>query len=201
MHISGHRAGARSLMLAVVAWGQGAMVVPAGAVTLFQKSAYTALEVSHCSILTKTDDGTTYQCPGLPGVPVYFAEGDDRTFLSAGTSLEKSKAAGQTLKSFKTLFSGKSGRATIEWRFVIRNDRKVPYAMIVRYFTKSARGKGQVLVVTRITEKQACHMAYIDARANPDAIVIARKIADERAPTFDCSREPTVEGATGESPM
>ena len=73
--------------------------------------------------------------------------------------------------------------------------------MIVRYFTKSDRGNGQVLIVTRITEKQACHMAYIDALANHDAIVIARKIADERAPTFDCSRDPTIGGASGESPM
>jgi hypothetical protein len=44
-------------------------------------------------------------------------------------------------------------------------------------------------------------VAYIDALANADAISLARRIADGRARTFDCRREPRVEGDTGRSPM
>jgi hypothetical protein len=77
----------------------------------------------------------------------------------------------------------------------------VPFAMIVRYFTQSDGRKGEVLVVSRITAKDACHIAHIDALANADAILIARKIADERARGADCSKDPTIEGATGTSPM
>ena len=48
--------------------------------------------------------------------------------------------------SFNTLFKGNSTRATLEWRFVIRDEKPVPFAMIARYFTKSDTKRGQVLV-------------------------------------------------------
>lgn len=199
--LRGEGSSARTRSVAALTVAGLCACVPAHAVTLFQRSVYTTLDLAHCATLQSNPDGTTYQCPGLPGVPVYFAEGDDRTFLSAGAGLAKSRAAQQTLKSFNSVFPKAGGRATIEWRFVIRDNRKVPYAMIVRYFTEIDTAKGQVLVVSRVTDKDTCHVAYIDARANPDAIVMARRIADERAPTFDCKRSPTVEGATGKSPM
>jgi hypothetical protein len=164
--------------------------LPAHAVTLFQRSVYTTLDLAHCTTLKSTPDGTTYKCPGLPEVPVYFAEGDDRTFLSAGAALAKSRAAQQTLKSFNSVFPKAGGRATIEWRFVIRDNRKVPYAMIVRYFTEIDKAKGQVLVVSRVTDKDACHVAYIDARANPDAIVMARASPTSAPPPSTANANP-----------
>ena len=49
----------------------------------------------------------------------------------------------------------------------------MPYAAIVRYFTAVDGAKGEVLVVSRITATEACHVAYIDALATPEAIVLA----------------------------
>jgi len=56
-------------------------------------------------------------------------------------------------------------------------------------------------VVSKVSDTEACHVAYIDALANPDAIAMARQIADRQAKGFDCRQEPRTEGATGRSPM
>ena len=193
---------ATRVALAGVVWA-GALVgaSPAGAVTQFQKSAYTSIDLKHCETLKVHPDGNAYLCRGLSGTPVYFAEGDGRAFVAAGAKPEASRAASQTLKAFNTPFAAQSERATIEWRFVIRDKRQVPYAMIVRYFTHNDSGSGEVLVVSRVAGAEACHVAYIDAKANRDAIVLARRIADERARGFDCKGEATVEGVRGAGPM
>ena len=182
--------------------GLGAAVAPVGAVTTFQKSAYTAVDRKACTTLRTHSDGNAYLCHGLDGYPIYLAEGDGRTFVAASTQPEKSKAALQTLKAFNTPFAHPKDRATVEWRFVIREKRKVPFAMIVRYFTEKDGRKGEVLVVSRIAGADACHVAYVDALANPNAIVLARRIADERARTFDCgSGAASAVGETGRSPF
>ena len=165
------------------------------------KSIYTALDLRTCSVIDKHPDGDRMHCDGLPGYPIYVAEGDLRTFVSVGEHAEVRRAASQTLPSFNTLFKGGSTRTTIEWRFIIRDEHPVPYATIVRYFTKNDQRRGEVLVVTRVTETEACHVAYVDAVANPNAIIIARRIADERARKFDCKTDPARIGATGKSPM
>lgn len=165
------------------------------------KSLYTAVDLSHCDQISKSEDGTRMLCEGLPGYPVFVAEGDLRFFISVGKNGETRRAAQQTLASFNTLFKGNSTRATLEWRFVIRDGKPVPFAMIARYFTKSDAKRGQVLVITRVTDSETCHVAYIDAVANPSAIVLARRIADERARKFDCKGDPVKVGATGKSPM
>jgi hypothetical protein len=174
---------------------------PAGSVTVFQKSEFTTIGLKACTVVKTHPDGNTYECPGLPGYPVYFAEGDGRTFLTSSTQPAKSRAATQTLGAFNSPFTAGHERATIEWRFTIKDQRKVPFAMIVRYFTQNDDGKGEVLVVTRIAGRESCHVAYIDALANPSAIVLARKIADETARKFDCAKEASIEGVRGKSPM
>jgi hypothetical protein len=52
-----------------------------------------------------------------------------------------------------------------------------------------------------VSDADTCHVAYIDALANKDAIALAREIADRHAKGFDCRREPRVEGQSGRSPM
>ncbi len=47
-----------------------------------------------------------------------------------------------------------------------------------------------MLVVTQLKPGATCHVAYVDARANPDADELARKAADESARDFDCAGEP-----------
>jgi hypothetical protein len=83
----------------------------------------------------------------------------------------------------------------------VRDGQPVPYATIVRYFTRSATGAGEVLVVMRVTDGEVCHVAYVDALANLDAIVLARRIADTVARSKECPQEPSVQGAQGRSPM
>lgn len=174
----------------------------AAAVTQRVKSMFTTIDLKTCRVVKKHRDGYAWRCRGLTGYPVYVAEGDLRYYVSVGNDAEKRRAAGQTLTPFNTIFKADASRTAIEWRFTTPEGRTVPYATIVRYFTANdTGGNGQVFVVTRVTSTETCHVAYVDALANDDAIKIARRIADERALKFDCRNQPTVEGATGKSPM
>ncbi len=175
--------------------------LPAQAVTVFQKSTFTTLDRTLCKTLRTHPDGNTYLCPGLPGYPVYFAEGDLRTYIAASTAPETTVAAQQTLRAFNSPFPRGTSRATLEWRFTIKNGQKVPFALIVRYFTEMDGAKGEVLVVARIAGSESCQIARIDALANDTAIVLARELADDRARKSVCPAEPSIEGARGKSPM
>jgi len=192
----------RPLVLATVAAGclvpgLGALPAPANPV----RSLYTTVEIKACKRLKRHRDGGAWRCEGLAGYPVYVAEGDLRQFVSVGANPEKRRAATQTLGPFNTIFEPGSGRATVEWRFDRRGERQIPYATIVRFHTSQDGRKGDVLVVSKVGDGDTCHMAYIDALANEDAIALARRIADREAKSFDCAQEPRVRGAAGRSPM
>ena len=165
------------------------------------KSLYTTVELKSCNRVTRHRDGGAWLCEGLAGLPIYVAEGDLRQFLSVGVDADKRRAAKQTLGPFNSMFERGSDRATIEWRFDRRGERQIPYAVIVRFHTSQEGRKGDVLVVLKVGPTETCHVAYIDALANSDAIKLARGIADRETKPFDCSREPRIEGATGRSPM
>lgn len=175
------------------------LVTPAAANPV--KSLYTTVELSHCKRVSRHEDGSAWECPGLRGYPVYVAEGDQRQFVSAGPNAAKRRAAQQTLGAFNSIFVKPRGRATVEWRYVVREGRQVPYAIIVRFHTEAERARGDVLVVMKVSESETCHVAKIDALANLDPLIFARNIADEEARKFDCKREPKVRGSTGRSPM
>ena len=160
-------------------------------------STITSLEPKLCKIIKRHPDGNSFECPGLPGYAVYFAEGDLRAFVAYGPKPALTQAAKQTLGPFNTPFEKGHQRATIEWRIDKRSGVERPHAAILRYFVSRDGRKSQALVVTRVTEKESCHVAYIDAVANEDAIMIARRIADEVAPRFDCKGNPTIEGKPG----
>lgn len=165
------------------------------------KSLYSTVELSHCRKVARHVDGDAWECAGLRGYPIYVAEGDQRQFVSVGTNAAKRRAAQQTLGPFNSIFAKHGARATIEWRYVMRNGRPLPYAIIVRYHTSQERTRGDVLVVMKVTESETCHVAKIDALVNPDPLILARNIADEEARKFDCRQEPRARGATGKSPM
>lgn len=162
-----------------------------------RKSHYTTLDPATCKIVTSHADGNAYRCEGLPGYPIYFAEASHRAFLSFGPRPDKRRAAAQTLGLFNSPFDKAHRRTTIEWRSHQRAGPVLPHAAIVKYFVSNASQRGQVMVVTRIGAVESCHVAYIDAVANADAIVIARRIADEVAPGYDCRSAPRVEGEAG----
>lgn len=154
------------------------------------KSLYTTIELETCQRLDSRPNGRAWLCPGLKEYPVYIAEDDLRTFVSVGTAPEKRVAAKQTLPIANSLFRGQSKRATLEWRFVRRNGQVVPFATIQRYFTKAGQRTGEVLVVTKVTPTEDCHVAHVDALEIPDAIALARSIADREARGFNCAAGP-----------
>ncbi|HSR80380.1 MAG TPA: hypothetical protein VLL28_06315 [Hyphomicrobiaceae bacterium] len=166
------------------------------------KSLYTTVELKTCKPIKRHPHGGAWLCEGLGGLPVYVAEeGDLRQFLSVGANAQSRRAATQTLGAVNTIFEKGSDRATIEWRFDRRGDRQIPYATIVRFHTSRDGRRGDVLVVLKVGSAETCHVAYIDALANSDAIRLARQVADVEAKAFDCRQEPPAEGAGGKSPM
>lgn len=172
----------------------------AGAVNA-PKALLTAIDLKACKQVAKHRDGGAWRCPGLPGYPVYVAEGDLRFMLAFGPTPEKRRSATQTLGAFNTLFDGRQ-RPTIEWR-VQRGPtgRETPFATIVRYHTKRDGQSGDVLVITKVDAQTSCQLAKIDATANPDAMATARAWADEEARKASCPDQPLTLGKAGNSPM
>ena len=91
----------------------------------------------------------------------------------------------------------------MEWRLGAKGK---PFAMIQRWHLsdnddpdKTGRPQTkQMLVVTRLPPGAACHVAYIDVKANPDANDLARKAANDAAPKFDCRKNKvSVVGVSG----
>jgi hypothetical protein len=125
---------------------------------------------------------------------VRLSAGDQRMFVNYGNG-KKDRAASQTLPGFNDVYEG-----TIEWRIEKKQDGKArPFATILRWnlvtardsenATGPTRSSGRILVVTRLGPGGVCHVGYVDARANPDANVLARKIADDHARTFKCGKD------------
>ena len=95
-----------------------------------------------------------------------------------------------------------SSEHTVEWRAA---DGK-PFAIIQRWhiadgadLDKQGRPNTKaMLIVTRLPPGAVCHVAYVDAIANPNANELARKTADDLARGFDCSKdEVKITGASG----
>lgn len=137
-----------------------------------------------CTVVQSDDFGSTWACPGHKGIPVRVAERDRRMLVSYGLESGTEPAAKQTLEPYNRLDN------KIEWRVSNAEGHWKPFATILKFFTKqdqSSETEGEVLVVTRIAPGATCHIAYVDALANPDALDLARKAADEKAKDFDCA--------------
>lgn len=155
------------------------------------ESAYVEFNLDRCDIVKKVKEtGSIVQrCRGLPAFPIFIAEDDLRFFVGYGPNGQRQTVFSQTLPSFNTIHN------KIEFR--IRRGGKSPFASILRYFTDGGEGrpKGQMLVVTKIEGREACHMAYIDALRHPNPNDFARKIADSMTPAFRCGRDEAKEFA------
>jgi hypothetical protein len=162
------------------------------------KSLYTTVDLRECKKVRQ--HRPAWRCSGLAGNPVYIA-GRRGQFVSVGTNAGSRRAANQTTGTGDALLARGDGRAILEWRFDRRGDKRLPYAIIVRFHAAGTGPKGDVLVVLKVDAHETCHVAHISAQANDNAIVLARAIADAQARTFDCRREPTAEAAQGAGPM
>jgi hypothetical protein len=148
------------------------------------QSMYTDLKLADCSITKSDDFSTIWACPGYKGIPVMVAEDDDRFQVSYGLKSTEEVAAKQTLPPFNTLGD------TIEWRMSNRTGGWKPFATILRFKTGGDDGpKNEVLVVTKLAEGATCHIAYVDATANPNANALAQQAADQHGMDFNCKKD------------
>jgi hypothetical protein len=179
-----------------------ALLLVTGAADAFAQaeSAYTPLDLDKCRHTRGKDveDYGHWRCRGHGDIAVRVSAGDQRSYVSFGRDAAKELAASQTLAAFNS--EGK----TIEWRLKRGpGGAAKPFAAIMRWSTtvsaeKGEPVRGQVLVVTRLQPGATCHVGYVDGRANADANLLARRIADEHAASFRCGTDkPIVLGEKG----
>ncbi|MFC7396954.1 hypothetical protein ACFQU1_07075 [Chelatococcus sp. GCM10030263] len=159
-------------------------------------SSYSKLDARTCRTVERTHVGrqvygTTQLCRGRDGYFVLVNDEDDRQTVSFGRTAGEAQAEPAARQRFPAFTD--VGR-TIEWR----RDGGSPFATIQRWSVRSEELSTSLLVVTRLSPGRVCHVAYVDARANPNANVLARRAADELAHGFACEREaPVVYGEMG----
>ena len=131
-------------------------------------------------------------CPGRAGYVVRVSDIDLRMTVSVGRTIaaaEKEPAAEKHFGPFN------HAHDTVEWRSLAGK----PFAIIQRWSvsdTQNLAPSGRpvevaMLVVTRLPPGPVCHVAYIDAKANPDHNALARQTADEKAAAFRCGADKT----------
>ena len=165
-------------------------------------SSFTSTAPKDCRVIsagTEVDDSTIRTCPGKAGLVVLISEDDLRETVSVGrnrVAAEKEPAAKLWFGPFN------STEHTVEWRATAGK----PFAIIQRWHIadstepdKNGRPIAKpMLAVTRLPPGEVCHVAYVDAQANPNPNELARKAADELARDFKCGKdEVKVIGETG----
>jgi hypothetical protein len=129
-------------------------------------------------------------CAGRGGYVMRLYDVDLRMTVSVGRTIAAAATEPAANKGF-----GPFNRAhdTVEWRSIAGK----PFAIIQRWSLSDSEKlapSGQpaevtMLVVTRLPPGPVCHVAYIDAKANPDHNALARQIADEKAAAFRCGTD------------
>lgn len=165
-------------------------------------SSYTSTAPKDCRIVGRdkgVDDSATRVCPGKAGYVVLISEDDLRETVSVGRNrfgASKEPAAQAWFGPFN------STTATVEWRAA--NGK--PFAIIQRWHIadnteqdKDGRPLAKpMLAVTRLPPGPVCHVAFVDAQANPNANELARQAADQYARNFQCGKDDVkVIGASG----
>ena len=156
-------------------------------------SSYTSTAPKDCRQVGKPselDGSATRICPGKDGLMVLIAEDDLREIVSVGRN-RKAAAEEPAAKVWFAPFN--SSETTVEWR----SAGTKPFAMIQRWHIADSSDpdkKGRpntkaMLVVTRLPPGPVCHVAYVDAIANPTANELARKAADDFARGFACGKD------------
>ena len=156
-------------------------------------SSYSSTAPKDCRQIGKPselDGSTTRVCPGKNGLIVLIAEDDLREIVSVGRN-RKAAAEEPAAKIWFAPFN--SSESTVEWRAA----GPKPFAIIQRWHIadgsdpdKQGRPNTKaMLVVTRLPPGPVCHVAYVDAIANPTANELARKGADDFARSFTCGKD------------
>lgn len=166
-------------------------------------SQYTSTAPKDCHQIGKPselDGSTTRVCKGKDGLEILIAEDDLREIVSVGRN-RRAAAEEPAAKVWFAPFN--SSETTVEWRTAAAR----PFAIIQRWWhiadgtdpDKEGRPNTKaMLIVTRLPPGPVCHVAYVDAIANPNANELARKAADEFARSFTCGKdEVKIIGARG----
>ncbi|PDT91129.1 hypothetical protein CO669_03630 [Bradyrhizobium sp. Y36] len=165
-------------------------------------SSYTSTAPRDCRQIGKAselDGSTTRTCPGKAGLVVLIAEDDLREIVSVGRN-RKAAAEEPAAKVWFAPFN--SSETTIEWRSMGAK----PFAIIQRWHIADGNDPDKqgrpntkaMLVVTRLPPGRVCHVAYVDAIANPNANALARRAADDDARSFACGKDAVkIVGARG----
>lgn len=184
------------LSAAIVTAVLGGAPPPAMAETI--DSAYTRFDAKSCQHRRgrEVEDYGTWRCRGYAGIAVVLSAGDQRMQVTFGRPKpDEDHAASQTFPGFNDVYEG-----SVEWRYEKRRrGLPRPFATILSWnvmtdddrekATGPVKASGRVLVVTRLGPGGVCHVGYVDARADPDANALARRIADEHARTFVCGKD------------
>ena len=164
-----------------------------GAAAQSMGSSYTSTAPKDCRQVGKPSDldgSTTRICPGKDGLMVLIAEDDLREIVSVGRN-RKAAAEEPAAKVWFAPFN--SSETTVEWR----SAGTKPFAMIQRWHIADSSDPDKqgrpntkaMLVVTRLPPGPVCHVAYVEAIANPNANELARKAADDFARGFVCGKD------------
>ncbi len=165
-------------------------------------SAYTDLDLDNCQTIEADGMGASLLCKGLKGLSVHFKEGDLRQSVLFGpVDRELRDGAFESFSAFNRV------NDKIEWR---RDASGKPFAAILRWFIEnsgpdgspSPESTGQVLVISRVATPDypgSCFVGMVDAKANANANLLARQVADQVTTGFDCGMEaPAWYGARGQ---
>ena len=160
------------------------------------ESVYTSFDARKCRHEKgrEVEDYGSWLCPGYQNLRVLLSAGDQRMYVTFGPWKKDALAAAQTFPGFNDVYQG-----TVEWRIDTSGAKPKPFATILRWnivtptdrdnATGPIKPSGRALVVTRLGPGGVCHVGYVDAKANPDANALARRIADENARTFKCGKD------------
>jgi hypothetical protein len=161
-----------AVALAVMLCSSSGLISPANAQTF--SSSYTSTAPKDCrvgSANTGVDDSAIRVCPGKAGLVVLISEDDLRETVSVG----RNRAAAAREPAARAGFGPfNSTGDTVEWRAA---DGK-PFAIIQRWHIadnndpdKEGRPIAKpMLAVTRLPPGAVCQVAYIDVKANSNAV-------------------------------
>jgi len=184
------------LFVAVMSLGIAGIIGSANAGQI--TSEYTKLDLDNGCVWSIPESEEEAQmggdavCTGFGSYPVYFAEGDLRQFVAFGHVADPMAYPGGFAQFNRV-------NTTVEWR--LEDGR--PFATILRWFIEnmdqntgatSEALTGQVLVISTVAEagtrrQNSCVVGYVDAKANANANVLARQVADGPGKNFRCGRD------------
>lgn len=161
----------------------GALFLSVGAsAALAQSIVYSDTKGKPCRQLQDEQELSEFECKGPAGQKVVFVD----MGLMFGVQFGK-----DAMKQPPFRAADKSIGDKIEWHLDATGK---PYASILRVYVGEESNwpkkpqTHQVLVVTKISGDDACHIAYINARI-PNANAKAAEIADTRTPSFNCASD------------